>query len=453
MKTPAQLEAALEDFDRAKRWEALQGLIALVDAGEIEFPPEGPFFNLHAHSFFSYNGYGYSPAYLAWKAKCEGLRGMGLVDFDVLDGVDEFLDACRALRLRACAGFETRIFVPEFGTRVMNSPGEPGVSYHVGVGFTSSSVCGEELMGQLKEIAQTRNRSMVDRINPHLDPVRLDYDADVLPLTPNGNATERHVCTAYDTKAKAVFPEADARAAFWAQKLNADIGTIKSCLDEGPIFQGLIRAKTMKAGGVGYVKPEGPEFPRVQEVNDFILANGAIPSYAWVDGTSAGEAAIEELLDVMQSSGAAILTVIPERNWNFKDPDVRKLKVANLYDFVERAKARNLPVVVGTEMNAYGQRFVDAFDSPELKPLYPVFLEGANIIHAHTLLQGHAGMGYLSDWAQARFASVWEKNAFFAALGEKYVSAKEGAFLAVNPARSADEIASALGLELGRPLT
>ncbi len=447
MDKQAALEQKLNDFDPRQRKDALDQLVALANAGDIELPVQQGFFNLHAHSIFSYNGYGYSPSCLAWKARCAGLYGMGLVDFDVLDGVDEFLSACARLGLRRCAGFETRIFVPEFGTRVMNSPGEPGISYHVGVGFTSTAVQGTEMMVKLKDIAQARNRSMVDRINPYLAPVTLEYDADVLPLTPNGNATERHVCMAYDAKAQEVFPDAEARAAFWAEKLKTDLSTITSCLEDSPIFQGLIRAKTMKAGGVGYVTPEGPDFPRLDDVNAFILDNGAIPSYAWVDGTSAGEEAIDELLDLMQASGAAVLTIIPERNWNFKDPDVRKLKVTNLYDVVRRAQARCLPIVVGTEMNAYGQRFVDAFETPELQPLYPVFLEGAHIMHAHTLLQAHAGMGYLSEWARVNFASAKDKNVFYAAVGETYVTGKETAFLAVDHTRTAAELIALLGLE------
>ena len=65
---------------------------------------------------------------------------MGIVDFDVLDGVDEFLDACDLVGVRGSAGIETRVFVPEFADREINSPGEPGVCYHMGIGFTSSQV-------------------------------------------------------------------------------------------------------------------------------------------------------------------------------------------------------------------------------------------------------------------------------------------------------------------------
>ena len=50
-------------------------------------------YNLHCHTFFSFNGYGYSPSYLACWAKAERLFAVGKIEFDVLDGADEFLDA------------------------------------------------------------------------------------------------------------------------------------------------------------------------------------------------------------------------------------------------------------------------------------------------------------------------------------------------------------------------
>lgn len=413
------LEAQLNDFNPNTRRDALSELLALVRTGDIVFPPQTRAFNLHCHTFFSFNGYGYSPSALAWKGRMAGLYAMGLVDFDVLDGIEEFLDACNAVGLRACAGFETRIFVPEFASREINSPGEPGISYHMGVGFVSQTVKDNRLLNSLKKIAQDRNRNMVDRINRALDPVQLDYDNDVLPLTPNGNATERHVCTAYDQKAQYILGDPDTRAAFWAEKLGLALDAIQRDIQNPPVFQGIIRSKTMKSGGPGYVKPEGPDFPRLDEVNAFALENGAIPVFAFLDGTSSGEQDMDELLDVMTDAGVAAVNIIPDRNWNIKDPAVKKSKVDLLYRFVENVQARRLPILVGTEMNAYGQRFVDDFDAPELKPLHPIFLEGSHIFHAHTVLQAEAGMGYLSQWAKNHFQSVADKNRFFARLGSR----------------------------------
>ena len=439
------LEARLDDFDPAIRRAALDALLALAERGDVELPEQGHAFNMHCHSFFSYNGYGYSPTALAWKGRRAGLCAMGLVDFDVLDGAGEFLEACRAAGLRACAGMETRVFVPEFGDRVINSPGEPGVSYHMGAGFTGGEMVQTETLDRLKDIAQQRNRGMVDRINPHLAPVAVDYDADVVPLTPKGNPTERHVCIAYDRKSQALYPEAEERALFWSGKLGIAPGKVLEVLADAPVFQGLIRSKTMKAGGVGYVVPEGPDFPSVEDVNALAVANGGVPTFTFLDGTSEGEQAMDELLDTMMAAGAAAANIIPDRNWNIQDPETKKVKVAKLNAFAENARARGLPLLVGTEMNAYGQRFVDDFEAPELAPLHALFLEGAHIFHAHTMLQAGAGMGYLSGWSGRHFGTVKAKNAFFTSLGAAVLAPPPDVFETLAPDPAPDAVAAALG--------
>ena len=437
------LEAQLNDTSLERRRAALDALVDRVHRGEIVWPEPRRAVNLHCHTTFSYNGYGYSPTCFAWKARCEGLRVAGIVDFDVLDAVDEFLAACDVLGLRGCAGIETRVFVPAFETREINSPGEPGVSYHMGVGFTSGHVRDTALLAQLKEIAQERNRGVASRVNAFLDPASVDYERDVVPLTPNGNATERHLCIAYDLKAQRVFLDDDRRAAFWAEKLGAEPSKIKVLLNDAPALQALIRTKTMKAGGVGYVKASGPDFPSLESINALTLESGAIPTFAWLDGTTDGEKDIEELLDVMMAGGVAAVNIIPDRNWNIKDPAAKKVKVDHLYRFVELAQSRGLPIMVGTEMNAHGQRFVDDFDAPELQPLAPAFLEGAHIAYAHTILQAHAGMGYLSPWAAKHFASVKEKNAFYRHIGEVVDPAHKEVLHGITPDMSPAQIESA----------
>ena len=434
------LECALNDFDPVVRAEALEQLKRDVAV----LPGAGRDFNLHCHSFYSYNGYGLSPTALAWEGRKRGWFAVGLVDFDVLDGVEEFLGAAHGLGLRACAGMETRIFVPEFGSRVINSPGEPGIAYHMGVGFTSGAQAEDALVQRLKAIAQGRNRGLVTRVNAHLDPVQLDFDADVAPLTPNGNATERHVCMAYDAKAAAVFPDLEARTAFWAAKLSMPKEAVQQILHDPAALQGQIRSKTMKAGGVGYVQPEGPDFPRLEEVNAFVLAAGAIPTLAWLDGTTEGETALDELLDVMMLAGVAMVNIIPDRNWNIMKAEEKRVKVQNLQRFIDTAQERNLPILVGTEMNAPGQRFVDDFNSPELAPFYDVFQRGAHIVHAHTLLQARLGQGYLSDWARKSFPSVEEKNDFFAVVGASLSPGDAGKLDALRSGATAETILAAV---------
>jgi len=81
------------------------------------------------------------------------------------------------------------------------------------------------------------------------------------------------------------------------------------------------------------------------------------------------------------------------------------------------AEKLHLPVVEGTEMNSPGQKFVDDFASKELESLVPVFLKGAHIVYAHSVLQRKCGMGYTSEWANKNFENVAGKNKFFEELG------------------------------------
>ena len=51
----------------------------------------------------------------------------------------------------------------------------------------------------------------------------------------------------------------------------------------------------MKRGGAGYVQPDSGSFPRLSDMNRFILECGAIPTLTWLNGESEGEQAVEEL--------------------------------------------------------------------------------------------------------------------------------------------------------------
>lgn len=415
----SQLEAALNDFSPAVRSEALQKLSKMLADGSIARADSGIGHNLHCHTFFSYNGYGYSPSYIAWWAAKNGWLAAGIVDFDVLDAVDEFLAASRLLNLRGVCGLETRAFMAEYADKVLNSPGEPGVAYHMGVGFTTANVpaAAKDFLADMRRQANGRTETIVERVNAFLDPVKLDFKNDVLTLTPGGNATERHVCAAYFRKAEQVFPDEVKRAGFWSEKLATPLEKVAAIVEDRVALEALIRAKTMKAGGPGYVKPTPDSFPLLSKMNDFVRICGAIPTIAWLDGGSDGEKAVDALLDSHIAAGGAALNIIPDRNWNFSDPEVAKKKIHELNRIIEAAKVRNLPVIVGTEMNAPGQKLIDDFACPALAPHAELFADGAATMFAHTLLQPF-GMGYLSDWAMKNFAAdTAAKNRFFVRLG------------------------------------
>lgn len=415
-ETVEDLAAQLDSFDAGRRRSALerlaQGAAPARKRAEV---------NLHCHTFFSYNAYGYSPSRFAWEADRYGLEVAGIVDFDVLDGVEEFLEAGRLLRLKSAAGFETRVFIEELRDKVTNSPHEPGVSYLITSGFArppEPDTPAGETLAAMADCARRRNLRMLGRVNEHLDPVTIDYERDVLPLTPAGNATERHMLVAYERRARELFPDEAGLARFWSEKLNEPEENVRPLLADVVALKDLMRRRLMKHGGAGYAAPEEGSFPALEEVVEMTLACGAVPSGGWLDGTNDGEADAVELFRFWLSKGIPTVTIIPERNWNPKDPREKAAKVQHLREAVDAAVRLEMPILVGTEMNADGQKFVDAFAAAELAPYRQAFLDGAHFIWGHTLLKMTAGVGCVGDWAVRHFGDdAARRNQFFRRVG------------------------------------
>jgi hypothetical protein len=140
----------------------------------------------------------------------------------------------------------------------------------------------------------------------------------------------------------------------------------------------------------------------------------------------AGEEAIDELMALMIDTGAVALNIIPDRNWNIADPATRALKVRKLHEIVEIAARLDLPINVGTEMNAPGNKLVDDFDVPEMAPVRQAFLDGARFVYGHTVMQRALGLGYQSAWAQRHLPTRRERNALYQAVGYRVPPGKAG---------------------------
>ncbi|MCC8179965.1 MAG: hypothetical protein LIP23_03515 [Planctomycetes bacterium] len=412
----------MNSFDKAKREEGLAVAAAAVRDRHIVPPAPTGWVNVHCHTFFSYSSEEYSPTRLTWEALMRGLSVVGSTDFDVLDAMDEMYQAGDQLGIRTTVALETRTFVDSYADKEINSPGEPGVMYNMGVGFVRLPQSGDaagKLFASLREQSRSRNVAMVDKVNAVTAPVRVDYEKDVLPLTPSGNATERHICAAYDNVARRQFADAAALAEFWSRLLGRSRDETAALLADGGAFRNAIRAKLMKKGGPGYAQPDRGAFPPVKDFFTMVAAAKAMPCLAWLDGLTAGEAEPNKLLDDGLDWGIRAVNVIPDRNWNFADPEVKVKKLAGLEAFMQAARKRNLPILAGTEMNSPGQKFVDSFDAPELAPYIKDFQDSAYWLYGHTVLERAASMGVMSDWAGSSLPDWAAANAFYIEIGKK----------------------------------
>lgn len=407
----------MSSFDREERMESLRE----AARAEQSFPTPGKNVNMHIHSFFSYNAFNYSPARLAWEMRKKGLYAAALCDFDVLDGMDEFLLAGRILDLRTAVHLETRVFFPEMSEVDITSPGEPGVTYMMGAGFSLNHPKEseqEKILASLRGQAEKRNRRLVERINNQIPDLSVDYERDVLPLTPAGCATERHIIRAYVYRAERLFPELKARAAFWTDILGKAEGEENRLLSDRPLLEEAVRARLVKRGGIGYLPPTTGAFPPIDRFIKWVLSCKAIPMATWLDGCSRGEENPAGLLEILTSKGVAAVNIIPDRNWNITDKEQQTLKRQKLKHFVETAVDFRLPINIGTEMNKRGRPFTDNLDGEALRAYREVFLKGARIMVGHSILLKHAGFSFTGVEAQSEFGDDRKrKNNFFEAVG------------------------------------
>ncbi|MCK5852426.1 hypothetical protein KAH27_05285, partial [bacterium] len=149
----------------------------------------------------------------------------------------------------------------------------------------------------------------------------------------------------------------------------------------------------------------------------FVKSCAAIPMESWLDGTSEGESDPEKLLESSVAKGAAALNIIPDRNWNIINAEIKKIKVANLREIVKIASSMNLPINIGTEMNKKGQPVFDDFQGDILKEFKKEFLSGARIMVGHTILTRFADFDYCGEKAASEFSDNAMKNKFFEAVG------------------------------------
>ena len=417
MKDPKETELRLDSFDQSERLDALN----LLKKSAVR-PPQTGFVNLHCHTFFSFNAYGYSPSHIAWKALQEGLEVVGVVDFDVLDGADEMRAAGEILGVKTVAGLETRVAIPEYADRVINSPGEKGVAYFIGIGIGGSpepETNANGVLATLRATAEKRNLSRLSKINALLGDIRLSYEKDVLPLTPLGNATERHIFQALIKKAEERFGKDRERLAdFWSTRLKEDKGRISSAMRSLPGFLELLRARLIKEISHEDTGCSLKSFPALEEVIGMIRSMGGLPTAAWLDGTNEGEKDIRNLLEFLRSKGVGVLNVIPDRNWNIQNAEEKKIKVKNLDIVIRTARDLGFPLIAGTEMNKYGQKFVDDFLAPELNPYLEDFQNGAAFVYGHAEMARIFGKGYESLWANRALPDESRRRRFFTEAGE-----------------------------------
>lgn len=448
-RMPSTLEA-LNSFDTVERRNAVEEALRSFQEGLIARPHDSGWSNVLVRTFFSYSAEGFSPSRLVWEAVIRGLSVIGSADRDNLGALREMLAVGDALDIRATVSLETAVRVPSRSDNEFNLPGRPGMIRVLGAGFVSvPSLTSEHgrLIAALAERSRARARALVEKLNPVLAPVTVDFDADVASLAPAGNAMEAHVFRAYGDKSRAMFSELHDLAVFWSDVLGRSPTDVECLLSNDPnAFMEALADKLARLGEPD-VCPVAADGLAADEFFRAVRAAGAVPCLLWLDGTSAGEADPVRLLDDAVEWGARAVALTPDRNWNLSDPAEKEKRLAALAAMTAAARERNLPLLAGSPMSEPRQKFVDSFDAPEIAAYFRDFTDSAFWLYGHGVLERAAGLGLSSAWAERTFAGdPAAANAFYLEVGKKAAPgpAAPARIAALGDDPATDEILAAL---------
>jgi hypothetical protein len=324
-----------------------------------------------------------------WQAAREGLAVLGINDHYTIAGHEEFRRACDLAGIAPAFSLEAVAMDrdAEADGLLLNDPDNPGRVYLCGKGVTrnppdsSTEMCN---LARMRAALERRNREMTEKVDA-LFKDRLHADGptweSVRGLTPQGNATERHV--AWATLAR-LREWAAGQGVSLSEALSICCGAAPRAGADDAALQIFLRAKLLKAGAPCFVRESEEAFVSVEELRRIFLAFGSIPTYPVLGNpVTSGERDIEALLHRLEATGFYAIEVIPHRNTRER-----------LGEIVSTARRRWWPVFNGTEHNTPEARsLLDPFAlDPEFEPW---FRDSAALLLGHQRLVAQGEGGYV----------------------------------------------------------
>jgi len=350
------------------RLDALEGLVR-----SEAVPVKTGYVNNHIHTFYSFSPY--SPAKAVWTAYRAGLTTAGIMDHDSVAGCREFIRAGEITGIATTIGMEMRFDMSKtaLGGRRFNNPDQAGIAY------VALHAIPHGRIGDVADFARpysvrrnARNREMTARING-VSPLKLDFDADILPLSKageGGSVTERHILYALALKILDTgedVPEFLKRC--YGIAVSGDIAGYLA--DKGNPFIDYDLLGVLKSSLLGRVYVDAAdECPDVSEGIRLARETGAVAAYAYLGdvGVSATgdkkpqkfeDGFIEPLFDELARIGFDAVTYMPTRN---TIEQLRRVKAL--------CRAHGLMEISGEDINSPRQSFIcKALDNPEFSNL------------------------------------------------------------------------------------
>ncbi|MEZ5072636.1 MAG: hypothetical protein R2751_17170 [Bacteroidales bacterium] len=306
--------------------------------------------NNHIHTPHSFSAFS-SVEEAVRLARAEGVRILGVNDFNGVDAYGDFERACLREGLFPLFNIELigiHSADQKAGVRV-NDPGNPGRIYISGKGLAHPSRLSGESRAVLDAIVAESNRQveeMTGKLNRWLRDKGLSIELvreDLLRSGAGKLLRERHVARALRVRMEEVF-ETDAQ---WRTGMKTVFGGVEpgSDRDRAAEVENELRSRLLKAGAPAFVPEDERAFLPLDRILSLIREAGGIPTYPLLlDGTGGEPTEFESdpdsLFHALQDRGFRSVEFIPHRN----RPEMLRKYAGMFYE-------RGFVVTFGTEHN------------------------------------------------------------------------------------------------------
>ncbi|MDR2039381.1 MAG: hypothetical protein LBQ60_15780 [Bacteroidales bacterium] len=359
--------------------------------------------NGHFHTPYSFSAFT-DMDQIAGMAVRENIRVLGINDFYVMDGYEEFNQMAVRNQIFPLFNIEAIALSKDQqakGIRV-NDPNNPGRTYFSGKGLDFPvTLSGEykELLESVKAESQRQVADMIVKLNEWLKelgiPLSFSYD-EIRRKYARQLVRERHIAQALRIAVFEIASNDDAckevlQKIYSGKPVNVDIHDAAALENE-------LRNNLLKAGGKAFVEEDDKAFLSVEQMKTIYLKAGGIPCYPVLLDDAKGnftdfEADKEQMCASLKEQGIYSIELIPGRN---------SLEI--LEPFVRYFDGQGFVITFGTEHNAPGliPLTVTCRGGVELTDyLKRVNYEGACIVAAHQYLRSQGREGYIDNYGEA----------------------------------------------------
>ncbi len=359
-----QLNAQYAD----QRIAALKEIKTLLNNGKLTVSAGEDYTNNHVHTKYSFSPY--SPAKAVWAAYKSGLKAVGIIDHDAVNGAEEFIEAGKILGIATTIGFEIRTdwSGTKLSGKTLNNPEQKSCAYICAHGLPHTQIASaDSFLSTVRKARDKRNRAMTERLNKEMSifGISVEYDTDVLPLSYSdfgGEVTERHILFALSKKMIKKAGKGEELIALLSGKLKIPLNEkqrayLEDNQNEFYEYDLLNILKSRFTSGI-YIDAERDEIVPVCETVAFIKKIGAIPTYCYlgdVEVSPTGDKRAQKfedeflgsLLSECKKIGFDAIAFMPTRNT--KEQLSRVISLCGKYGFMQ---------ICGEDINQPRQSFI-----------------------------------------------------------------------------------------------